>query len=168
MTTYTFLGTENHRRAGSLGAAFIDWLMANPASTKEAMKGAGHDLKHLRWDLKNNPTLFKDEGEITQTEVAPKKEVRGDDLPVLTEGSKKLFLELADDAPNWSGKPLFGANVGGDKSSLGHLTDLKKKGLLTTSQDEDNPKCFWVSFTDLGIAYGTAYGVEWTDEENKR
>lgn len=90
------------------------------------------------------------------------------ELPVLTEGSKALFLALAEDAPNWSGQPLFGGNVGGDRSSVGHLTDLKKKGLLETTQDEDDSKCCWVHFTDLGIAYGTAYGIDWCDAINQR
>ena len=90
------------------------------------------------------------------------------DLPVLTEGSKALFLALADDAPNWSGTPLFGGNVGGDRSSLGHLTDLKKKGLVETTQDEYDRKCYLVAFTDLGITYGKAYGIEWADANNQR
>jgi hypothetical protein len=57
---YTYLGEANHRRAGSLGAAFIDWLMAQTNKTAFAaqIKEAGHDLKHLRWDLHNNPKLF--------------------------------------------------------------------------------------------------------------
>lgn len=72
----------------------------------------------------------------------------------LTEGSKELFIALIKDAGNWSGVPLFGGNVGHAPADKGHLTDLKKKGLLTTDQDEDNRKCHWVYFTEEGKKLG--------------
>lgn len=67
----------------------------------------------------------------------------------LTESTKNLFVELVKDAPNWSGTPLFQ----GTKSQQGNLTDLKKNGLITTQQDSDNSRCFWVYFTDAGKKY---------------
>lgn len=75
----------------------------------------------------------------------------------LTEASKKLFLAYAKDAGNWSGTPLVGGNVGGSKQDAGNLTDLKKKGLLSTFESEGLE---WVQFSDLGIEYAKANGVE--------
>ena len=75
----------------------------------------------------------------------------------LTDGSLELFLDLAADAPNWSGQPLFGGNVGGSQASKGHLSDLKKKGLVTTQEDEG---LSWVIFTDAGKALAAKHGVE--------
>jgi hypothetical protein len=56
---YTFVGQQNHRRPGTMGAAFIDWLMANPRATEASIKVSGHDLKHLRWDLRYNREVLK-------------------------------------------------------------------------------------------------------------
>jgi len=74
----------------------------------------------------------------------------------LTEASKALFLAYAKDAGNWSGTPLVGGNVGGSKEDRGNLTDLKKKGLITTFRDEG---CDWLSFTPAGKAYAAELGV---------
>ncbi|HHJ15903.1 MAG TPA: hypothetical protein ENJ80_04310 [Gammaproteobacteria bacterium] len=71
----------------------------------------------------------------------------------LTAASKKLFLALANDAENWSGTPMFE----GSKSERGNLTDLKKKGLVTTDTDEG---VLWVGFTDTGIAYAAQEGID--------
>jgi len=80
----------------------------------------------------------------------------------LTEHSHLLFIELANDAGNWSGTPLFGGNVGDEVSDKGNLTDLKKKGLVTTFEDEG---CSWVVFTEVGKAYAAENGVDlsWID-----
>lgn len=75
----------------------------------------------------------------------------------LTEASKALFLAYAKDAANWSGTPLVGGNVGGSKQDAGNLTDLKKKGLLTTFKSDGLE---WVSFTNLGRDYAYAMGVK--------
>lgn len=77
----------------------------------------------------------------------------------ITEGSLKLFIELADDAGNWSGTPLFGGNVGGDKASKGHLTHLKRLGLVRTEVDFDDSSCSWVYFTDAGKALAAEHGI---------
>ena len=63
----------------------------------------------------------------------------------LTDGSTKLFLELLQDAGNWSGSPLVECTP----EERGHLTDLKKHKLLTTHIDEG---CTWASFTEKGLA----------------
>tara|TARA_R110002110_G_scaffold316186_1_gene529178 strand:+ start:139 stop:483 length:345 start_codon:yes stop_codon:yes gene_type:complete len=77
----------------------------------------------------------------------------------ITPGSKQLFCDLVSDAGNWGGSPLFGGNVGGDKASEGHLTHLKKLGLLTTQVDEDDRSCSWVHWTDLGVCYAEDLGL---------
>lgn len=79
-------------------------------------------------------------------------------MATLTEASKKLFLELAKDAPNWGGTPMFT----GTKAETGNLTDLKKKGLITT---QDEPRrgqetLIWVDFTVEGKALAKELGAE--------
>ena len=78
----------------------------------------------------------------------------------LTPDVLALFDELVNDAPNWSGTPLFGGNVADSPANKGHLTALKKAGLVRTWQDEDNRKCHWVSFTDAGDALAKARQTE--------
>jgi hypothetical protein len=65
----------------------------------------------------------------------------------LTPGSFALLEALWQDRHNWAGMPLFGGNVGGSPASLGHLTDLKKKGYVTTEVDYEDPSMSWVIFT---------------------
>jgi hypothetical protein len=76
--------------------------------------------------------------------------------PELSVGTKALFVALVKDAGNWSGVPLFGGNVGNSAADKGHLTDLKRKGLVTTEQDSDNKRCHWVNFTDAGKQYAAS------------
>lgn len=76
----------------------------------------------------------------------------------LTSGSLDLFLALARDADNWSGHPLFGGNVGHGKANKGHLTDLKKRGLVTTQDDERGDS--FVTFTEAGEALAERHGIE--------
>jgi hypothetical protein len=73
-----------------------------------------------------------------------------------TPASLELFLSLANDAANWSGIPLLGGNVATDKQLRGNLTDLKKKGLLTTFKDEGE---IWVHFTEAGKALAAEHGI---------
>ena len=67
----------------------------------------------------------------------------------LTEASQKLFVDLANDACNWSGTPLWGGNVGGSKADNGNLTDLKKHGLVSTFESD---RLEWVSFEPAAVA----------------
>ena len=62
----------------------------------------------------------------------------------LTATTQKLLKDLAEDAINWDGCPLFD----GSYEERGNLTDLKRKKLITTQMDEG---CIWVFFTDKGL-----------------
>ena len=66
----------------------------------------------------------------------------------LSQGALDLFLALANDAANWSGTPLVDVNEKGK----GYLTDLKRKGLVTTFTDDGDT---FASFTPAGqlLAY---------------
>ena len=75
------------------------------------------------------------------------------DLTTLTDTSRRLFLDLYNDAPNWSGQPMLNGNVKTDVHLRGNVTDLKKHGLIETFTDEGQT---WVQFTDAGIEVGTA------------
>jgi len=77
---------------------------------------------------------------------------------VLAPKTLDLFLALVKDAHNWNGMPLFGGNVGGDKSSQGCLMNLKKYGLVKTEQDADNPELSFVVFTDEGKSLAESLG----------
>lgn len=103
-------------------------------------------LASVRWYLKNE----KPEVQGTPAKLSVK----------LSPKSEALFRDLIKDADNWSGTPLFGGNVGGDKKSAGNLTDLKKKELLTTCQDEENKNCQWVHFTDKGLDLAKEMGLD--------
>lgn len=75
----------------------------------------------------------------------------------LTKASRELFLAYAEDAGNWNGTPLLGGNVPHTPADDGNLTDLKKKGLLTTEESDGE---LWVVFTELGKNYARVLGVE--------
>lgn len=78
----------------------------------------------------------------------------------LPENAKKLFELYLQDAGNWSGTPLVSGNVEllGAKEDRALVTYLKRAGLVTTSQDSDNRRCYWLHFTAAGIGYATALG----------
>ena len=73
----------------------------------------------------------------------------------LSEGATRLFIDLVEDAPNWSGTPGYGCNVHSSKQRDGYLTKLKKVGLLTTQWDEG---IVWVYFTPLANRYAAELG----------
>lgn len=73
--------------------------------------------------------------------------------PTLTVGSHELFTRLAEDAPNWNGTPLLPDLTPQQK---GHLTDLKKKGLLEV---ETLDGCPWVFFLPAGLELARAMGI---------
>lgn len=75
----------------------------------------------------------------------------------LTISSHDLFMAYAEDAGNWSGMPLVGGNVPATKEAAGNLTDLKRKGFITTFQDAGEA---WICFTDAGIAYAEKHGCD--------
>lgn len=75
----------------------------------------------------------------------------------LTPSSLALFLDYANDAGNWGGTPLVGGNVGGDlKAERGNLTDMKKKGYITTASEDGDT---WVCFTAKGKALAAEHGI---------
>lgn len=78
----------------------------------------------------------------------------------ITERSLELFLAYARDAGNWGGTPLVGGNVGGKREDSGNLTQLKKAGLLYTSEDDG---AVYIRFTDAGRALAAEHGVEIED-----
>jgi hypothetical protein len=77
----------------------------------------------------------------------------------ITEASKSLFTELADDAGNWSGQPLIGGNVELTKEERGNLTHLKKLNLIATFNSDGD---MFVSFTAEGVAYAKSLGIDLT------
>lgn len=78
----------------------------------------------------------------------------------LSEGAMQLFKEYANDAGNWNGMPLVGGNVMMNDERKGYLTDLKKKGLVTTYVDDEDTRCAWLSFTEEGKLLAKSLGVK--------
>ncbi len=74
----------------------------------------------------------------------------------LTEGSKALFIELVEDAEEWSGQPLY-QHRERDTSANGHLTDLKKNGLVNSWEDAGD---IFIDFPDSGIEYAASIGLD--------
>ena len=76
----------------------------------------------------------------------------------LTESSLKLFKDLVESASNWNGIPLYNEDGTATKADNANLTDLKKKGLITTQEDVSSDiggkkvKIQWVNFTKDGYA----------------
>jgi hypothetical protein len=70
----------------------------------------------------------------------------------LTPASLAVFVRHAKDAGNWNGCPMLDIT----KEERGNLTDLKAKGLVTTSKDEGIE---WVFFTDTGKAFAASMGI---------
>lgn len=75
----------------------------------------------------------------------------------LTDASLELFLAYARDAANWDGRPPIGENVDSSRESQGHITQMKKAGLITT--ERQGPWSLIV-FTDAGRALAAEHGVE--------
>lgn len=75
----------------------------------------------------------------------------------LTAETLELFLDYARDAANWGGRPLVGGNVGGGAAGNGHLTQMKKQGLIVT---QDEGRDVWIVFRPAGRALAKAHGVE--------
>lgn len=71
----------------------------------------------------------------------------------ITPRSLALLTDYWLDAPNWSGEPLVGGNLGGSREDRGNLTQLKQAGLITTFNDGGD---VWIQFTELGTATAKA------------
>jgi hypothetical protein len=75
----------------------------------------------------------------------------------LTTASLDLFVMMWLDAPNWRGTPLIGGNFDLTKEERGNLTDLKRRGLVTTSRSDGET---WVHFTDEGVAFAASLELQ--------
>lgn len=72
----------------------------------------------------------------------------------MTLATQALFKSIVDDLPNWSFMaPTFNH---ADSAKRGNLTNLKRRGLITTCQDEG---ISWISVTDEGKAVAKATGI---------
>lgn len=71
----------------------------------------------------------------------------------ITEASMELFIGFAKDAGNWNNMPMLDIT----KEQRGNLTQLKKAGLVTTSESDDLD---WVHFTKSGAALAKEFGHE--------
>lgn len=71
----------------------------------------------------------------------------------LTAESLTLFLDLANDAGNWSGTPLVDIT----NAERGNLTDLKRKGLLSTMESDGDS---FAMFTAAGVALAASHGID--------
>src|SRR5215471_1317676 len=83
----------------------------------------------------------------------------------ISERSKALFIAYAADAPNWSGTPLVGGNVGGSRQDRGNITQLKKAGLIETFEerrpiDSGISRLTWINFTERGIDFARQNGYD--------
>ena len=74
----------------------------------------------------------------------------------LTEATLAVFLAYANDAPNWAGRPMIGCNVASDKHANGHLTNLKKAGLIETFKDDCG---IYIEFTEAGERLAEEHGI---------
>jgi hypothetical protein len=74
----------------------------------------------------------------------------------LTEASKQLFLAYATDAGNWSGQPMIGGNIPATPEARGNITDLKRKGFITTFRDRGSD---FIVFTEKGKSLAATHGV---------
>ena len=63
----------------------------------------------------------------------------------LTPESAKLFAAIVADAPNWSGTPPCYNHI--TSATRGNLTQLKRKGLVTTFKSDGEE---WITITEAG------------------
>lgn len=82
-------------------------------------------------------------------------------MPDITDTSKALFVDFAQDAGNWNGMPLIGGNVmiTNAKADRGNLTQLKKAGLVETEYDSFE-RLTWLTFTEDGERYAIELGID--------
>jgi hypothetical protein len=95
---------------------------------------------HYREEFEEGRAAFAEEGET-----------------FLTPAVVARFVAYAKDAGNWGGNPVIGGNVGGDPADKGYLANMKKAGLIRTTEYE--PGDFCIEFTDKGRAFAQQHGV---------
>jgi hypothetical protein len=71
-----------------------------------------------------------------------------------TAASAKLFRDIVTDLPNWTGvTPCFNHIT---SALRGNLTDLKKRGLVTTFRSDGDE---WIELTAAGEKHAHALGL---------
>lgn len=85
----------------------------------------------------------------------------------ITDQSKALFIEYANDAGNWGGMPMVDGNVRGINPQVnkGNLTQLKRAGLVTTFKDEGST---FLQFTQAGIDYAKEIGLDFITRQGMK
>lgn len=76
----------------------------------------------------------------------------------MTPATERLFRDLVEWAPDWSGQPLVEIT----KEERGNLTDLKQRNLLVTHADPDGGT--FAAFTTEGIDLAVSMGYEFMKE----
>jgi hypothetical protein len=70
----------------------------------------------------------------------------------MTDGTRNLFFALVRDAGNWNGTPMITC----DRITRGNLTDLKRRGLVTTFSDNGAE---FADFTAEGVREARRLGL---------
>lgn len=73
----------------------------------------------------------------------------------LSAQSALVFVDFACEAPNWNNTPMIDFEKHDPR--MGNLMQLKKLGLVTTSESDDIE---WVHFTKVGVLVAAHYGYE--------
>tara|TARA_R110002020_G_scaffold290954_9_gene506394 strand:+ start:919 stop:1215 length:297 start_codon:yes stop_codon:yes gene_type:complete len=86
-----------------------------------------------------------------------------------TLGTKKRFLEYAEDAPNWNNSPwVINDNVfhtstkGAIKQNAGYIFWMKAWGWIETHNCPDTND-HYLTITDAGWAYAAEHGIEYME-----
>jgi hypothetical protein len=67
----------------------------------------------------------------------------------ISEGALALFTDLAEDAGNWSGQPLFDYAGSDLKRNEGYLTQLKKLDLVSSFSETGRKDIFGTTLPDI-------------------
>ncbi len=70
----------------------------------------------------------------------------------MTPETLKLFTTLAKDAGSWDGSPIVDITP----AQRGNLTDLKARGLISTSKSDGT---MFADFSDAGVALAASLGI---------
>jgi len=78
----------------------------------------------------------------------------------LPEKSLGFFLDLANDAGNWSGNPWLTGNVSAGRSASGMTQTLVRNGLIVVEHGGDTGNDAYAVFTPKGVEFAKAHGVD--------
>lgn len=90
----------------------------------------------------------------------PKAAAKSVGLPL---GSFTYFIALADDAPNWGGRPWFDGNVAAGPSTSGWVNRLVKAELIVSHHDDDRHASY-AQFTRKGVELAAKLGLDLTND----